>query len=267
MAAWISQARGDPRGTLASPSNVRRYVPLSILLVLILPLYYSAFCSHLTSFCCYVALNQRRFMISQDYAEIFITIAEYDKEYEDYICGRPARANTQRTRPIVHDQSRMTASSSHDNLKMSPPTPTPTAARNKGKEVDSRGVHLGSDGQRGSSRQPPSDTGLSCPGNQRTPHRPAYADPPPFNLPAARPGEGFFQTGRNNAQTGHHPPPDPPRNAPSGRPYLYPNRGFLTMMTYGPVSITIGKEIEQLCKVIAALSMQVLSEPKPASGF
>ncbi|KIH88137.1 hypothetical protein SPBR_07174 [Sporothrix brasiliensis 5110] len=58
MAAWVSETRSSRKGTLSSPPGVRR-----------------------------------RFMISQDYNEIYVTVAEYDANYQDYISG-PSRSDS-----------------------------------------------------------------------------------------------------------------------------------------------------------------------------
>ncbi len=125
-----------------------------------------------------LTLNQRRrLLISQDRHEIYITIAEYDTEYENYICDRvPSEETQQPYLPPRPDESPL------------PPTPTPKS-RKPGASLPLR--TLGAKQDRAAARKGDALTAAPKPDDDATyPQHSAPVQPQPSSK---RPEAGFIK--------------------------------------------------------------------------
>ncbi|KAL1903291.1 hypothetical protein Sste5346_000576 [Sporothrix stenoceras] len=171
--------------------------------------------------------------------EIFITVAEYGTEYEEYISKYSKNDPTTADYSPDSTSNSISSTSNNTSAMYGTPTPAPRICNQAGSQVGHASGNSGSSGSRA----------------------------PPLNLHNPKTGRALPKSGQNVAYGGKQATGPGSSKAFPSMPKKYPNRGFLKMTTYSPASLTNPSEMVRLCKLIAALSMQVLRDLVPPSSF
>lgn len=182
-------------------------------------------------------------MLSQDYDELYITIAEYDQEY---IRGRPTPAQAPFHPTNISPTprpGRATSGASDGQVGYSPMRPTTRSRSERAGGLDAYNANY----------QQRSNAGFAVPNASAGPSNPRFGGP--------NTGQG-----RINFQPGNQMPSNRNQQAPPvSRPKDH--LGFLCMKTYGPYNLSKADQVEIFCRYVTALSIQALREESNPDPF